>query len=326
MPSTFFGLDFRPDDLSLTSIPGEAGAGIVRRPFDWYAIEYEPSKYRFWYYDAYVAAMARQHIEVLPILFDTPAFYSSAPPNVGRRGFYPPRNYAALGNFGAALARRYGPGGAFWAEHPDLPAYPIRSWQIWNEPNIKIYWPAGPNARQYTALLRAAGRGIKRVNPRAKIVTAGIPQSRLGIPMLAFIRQMYKAGARTAFDILAINPYGPTPGKVLFRVRETRRVMNARRDRRAKIWITEVGWASDGPRSPFLVGWDRQASQLASLWRTLAIRRGPLKLRGVIYYNWVDTPPTPTYDFWGLHTGLITTSGYRKPAFWAFKDTGAALR
>jgi hypothetical protein len=324
--ASFFGLDFRPNDLSLLSIPGEAGAGVVRRPFDWYAIEFEPGQYRFWYYDAYVGGMARQGIDVLPILFDTPGFYSSAPRGVGRRGFYPPRNYAALGNFGAALVRRYGPGGSFWAENPDIPPHPIRAWQIWNEPNIKIYWPRGPNARQYVRLLRAATRGIKRVDRGAKIVTAGLPQSRLGIPMLQYMRQMYKAGGRTAFDIMAINPYGPTPGKVLFRIRETRRVMNARGDRGAPIWITEVGWASDGPPSPFSVGRDRQASQLAGLWRTLALRQGALNLRGVIYYNWIDTPPTPTYDFWGLHTGLIATDGYRKPAFWAFKDTSAALR
>ena len=37
--------------------------------------------------------------------------------------------------FVKAAVRRYGPHGQFWTQHPELPNDPIRTWQVWNEPN-----------------------------------------------------------------------------------------------------------------------------------------------------------------------------------------------
>ena len=45
------------------------------------------------------------------------------------------------------LVRRYGPRGSLWRERPGAAAsLPIRSWQIWNEPNLRVYWCNKPNA------------------------------------------------------------------------------------------------------------------------------------------------------------------------------------
>ncbi len=62
------------------------------------------------------------------------------------RGTTPP--YAA---FCQPSSRRYGPGGTFWQPH--APAEPITGWQIWNEPNVPVFWPA---ASLRGALRRAA--------------------------------------------------------------------------------------------------------------------------------------------------------------------------
>ena len=75
--------------------------------------------------------------------------------------------------------RRYGPNGTLWAERPDVPKLPIRSWQIWNEPNLRLYWCGKPNAKQYVAMLRTVGTAIKQVDRGAHIVTAGLPDSKL---------------------------------------------------------------------------------------------------------------------------------------------------
>ena len=76
--------------------------------------------------------------------------------------------------------RRYGPNGTLWAERPEVPRLPIRSWQIWNEPNLGPYWCGKANAKQYVAMLRAVGTAIKQVDRGAQIVTAGLPDSKLG--------------------------------------------------------------------------------------------------------------------------------------------------
>ena len=186
-----------------------AGAGLVRQTFDWTLIERSPGRYDFSFYDRFVAALAKRGLQLLPILFNPPPIRSSAPPRGRRRGTYPPRRFADLGAFGAVLARRYGPGGSFWRSRPRLPRLPVRSWQIWNEPNVPVYWPPGPDAAAYARLLRVTGQAIKRVDPGAEIVTAGLAESELGVPLQSYLEGMYEAGAAGTFDVLALNPFAP---------------------------------------------------------------------------------------------------------------------
>src|SRR5258707_816180 len=76
---------------------------------------------------------------------------------------------------GRLPARRYGPSGSFWAQNPQLPRHPITAWQIWNEPNLPVYWRPRPSAAAYVQMLRLASQRIKAVDPSAEIVTAGLP-------------------------------------------------------------------------------------------------------------------------------------------------------
>lgn len=307
-----------------------AGVGVLRQTFDWSQIETSPEHYDLSIYDAYVAAAAAHRIRILPILFNPPPFRSSRPARGARRGTYPPKRFADLGKLGAALVRRYGPKGTLWRERPDVPKLPIRAWQIWNEPNLPAYWPTGPSPRRYTALLRAAARAIKRVDRRAEIVTAGVPDSRMSkpLPYLRYIAGMYRAGARSAFDTLAINPYARNDRDLLKKLTAVRRLMNRNRDRRARIWATEIGWSDVGPPSPFRVGAAGQARRIARSLPLLARRRKRLGLRGFVYYSWRDSPPyAPSFtDFWGLHTGLRDINGEPKPAFFAFERAVGKLR
>ena len=300
--------------------------GIVRQVFDWAGIETRPGSYRLSYYDDYVGTMARQGIGVLPVLFDTPAFRSRRPSRGAKRGFYPPRRARDMGVFAAALVRRYGPGGSFWRANPGIPAVPIRAWQVWNEPNLPVYWPEGPNPRSYVHLLRAVGRAIKAADRGAEVVSAGLPQSKLGIGLLAYIRGMYRAHARGTFDQLAVSAYGRTAGSIFRGVGRVRRTMNREGDRRTGIWITEVGWATGGPHTGFTTTPLRQARLIANLLNGLVARRGALRLRGVVYYTWRDQDPaTAMRDYWGLHTGLLDVAGNPKPGYFAFRDTAQRI-
>ena len=300
------------------------GAGIVRQTFDWARIERAPGAYDLSFYDRYVAELASRHLRLLPILFGTPRFRSSAPPDP-RRGTYPPREPADMGEFGALLARRYGPRGSFWREHPRLPRLPVRSWQVWNEPNLPVYWPSGPDAAGYVALLRATGRGIRRVDPGAEIVTAGLPDSRLGVPLRDYVAAMYAAGGAGAFDALAVNPYGLDARGVLDTVRTVRRVAAESGDNPA-VWVTELGWATGGPPSAFKVSEPRQAELLEDTVLALARQRDRLRIRGVVYFNWRDsTPYAGGVDFFGLHTGLLRLDGEAKPALSAYKKVAKTL-
>ncbi len=304
----------------------DAGAGLVRQTFDWARIERRPGRYRFRFYDGYMAALAQNGLQVLPILFNPPRFRSSAPARGRRRGTYPPRRPADLGRFGAVLARRYGPGGSFWRRRPELPPLPVRAWQVWNEPNLPVYWPSGPDAAEYVRLLRATGRAIKRVDPGAEILTAGLPQSGRGVGLRVYLESMYESGARDAFDTLALHAFSATADGVLDIVEAARRIAAAHGDH-PSIWVTELGWASGGPPSDFRVSERRQARLVEETLSALARRRGELGLRGVVYFNWRDSLPfRGGRDFFGLHTGLLRRDGSRKPAFISYRRAAKTLK
>ena len=68
---------------------------------------------------------------------------------------------------------RYGPHGRFWSEHPEVPRDPIRTWQIWNEPNFK-YFVARPNPGEYGRLVKRSARAIHALDLGAKVVLGGL--------------------------------------------------------------------------------------------------------------------------------------------------------
>ncbi len=139
-----------------------AGVRLIRQTFDWASVEIAPGRYDFRRLDGLMEATSRRRIAVLPILFNPPAFRSSAPRGTARRGTYPPAHPRDLGIFGAVLVRRYGPRGSFWRQRPGLRRSPITAWQVWNEPNLPVYWPEAPDAGEYTELLRETARELKR--------------------------------------------------------------------------------------------------------------------------------------------------------------------
>ena len=328
-PRDFFGMvsedafqvigDYRQMTLATQA---SLGVGLLRQTFDWSKIEVAPGNYDLSWYDQFVADTARAGIAILPILCRPPAFRGGVPGTLT----YPPTNYADLGDFGAVLVRRYGPNGTFWAQNPTVPRMPIRAWQIWNEPNLKAYWPRGPNPKQYAQLLKAAAGPIEAADPSAEIVTAGMPESKVGVPLKKFIPGLYKAGAKKWFDTLAINPYGHTASRVIKNLAAARRIMRRYHDK-APIWATEVGWSDAGPPSAEMVGPQGQATQVGNLVGAVLRARTRLNLRGVVYFGWRDAQPYSDKDFWGLHTGLLTLDGQPKPAYYALQASlAAALR
>jgi hypothetical protein len=302
---------------------GAAGVRLIRQTFDWSLVERAPGRYELGALDAFVAAAAAARIEVLPVLFNPPRFRSSAPRRGAGRTTYPPARPSSFGRFAARLARRYGPRGSLWRARPRLPRVPIRAWQVWNEPNLPIYWGGDPDPPAYARLLAAAKRALKAVDPHAEVVSAGLAESRLGMPFEQFVHELYEAGAADSLDTFALHPYAADAGAALRAVDRTRELLDEF-DPDAPIWVTELGWASGGPRSPFTVGERGQAARIGAVLGQLVDQRRELGVRGVVYFNWRDAPPYPGgHDFFGLHTGLLRRNGSPKPAFHSFR---AAVR
>jgi hypothetical protein len=313
---------YRADNLQRQR---SAGVGLLRQNFDWASIERSPGHYELAFYDQYVTDSARAGMQILPVLYNTPRFYA-------RSGRYLrlPRKPRAMGRFAAVLVNRYGPNGSFWRSHPSVPRQPIHSWQVWNEPNLVFYNAPRPSARRYAKVLRTVSRYIRKADASAEVVTAGIPPSKLksAISLGRFIKGMYRAHARGSFNTLAINAYAIDSRELSRTVRSVRRLMRRYRDGGPRIWITELGWGTSGPKHRFNVGFSQQAARISSTFGWVARNRARYKLRGLVYFQWRDQNPYPPAfkDMWGLHTGLLNIDGVAKPALQSFSAAAGSLR
>ena len=305
----------------------DAGVRIIRQAMYWKTIELVRGQYDWAHWDQYVEDVARHGIQVMPIIFDAPVWHQQRRTRTSSWASMPPRP-AAMASFAGRLVRRYGPEGSFWEERPELPPMPIRHWQIWNEPNLPRYWAERPSAAEYVKLLRASYRRIKREDPGAQVVAAGMPDSRLFrvIPLYAYITQMYEAGARGTFDAIAVNAYAEKPGMMIKNLGKVRAIMRFFRDH-SNIWITEMGWGTGGPKYRFRVNRTQQAKLIGQALGKLRKNRRKLGLKGFVHYMWQDAPPYGTTpDFWGLHTGLLDITGDEKPAYAVFRKHAHDLR
>jgi plastocyanin len=300
------------------------GVGLIRQTFHWEQIEPSRGVFDFSAYDPYVTQIAAHRMQLLPILFGEPAWASSRPATGAKPGTYPPRDPADFAAFAAAVARRYGPGGSFWAAHPTLPYMPVTTWQVWNEPNLRAYWPEGPDPAQYTALLRATWTALRGADHTALVVTAGLTQSTTTGAMSRedFLNGMYAAGAKGTFNRLGVNRYGKDD--VLVPALESlRAILSAHGDSWGML-VSETGWATGGPAGTATVGEPGQAMNVKCTFLKLALRRVDLNVSGLIYDFWRDPVPYGT-DFWGWHTGLLRLDGTRKPGYTAFSNAAREL-
>ncbi|MFL5894522.1 MAG: glycosyl hydrolase [Thermoleophilaceae bacterium] len=318
---SFFGdSDYREGQMSMQAA---SGVQTLRQPFEWWRVERRPGHFDWSGYDSYIAAAATAGLHVLPVLMAPPQFRSSRPPRSRSRAMFPPRRNSDFARFARSAVARYGANGSFWSSHRDVPYVPVRSWQVWNEPNIPNFWRSGANAHEYVALLKAAAAAIRDADPGGEVVAAGLPNSNLGVPFLDYVRRMYSAGAKGSFDTLAIHPYSHTAEGLLHLVERARMLMDANGDRRAHLWITEFGWSTGGDASPFRVSRRGQAARISEVLSALAAERGALRLRGFVVFQWKDSTAMPDTgrDPWPLHTGLLGGDGFPKPGYWSFART-----
>ena len=106
--------------------------------------------------DKLVELASTRRMTLLPVVLYAPGWDAAKHPS---NAFAIPRRDAPYGQFMAALVQRYGRHGTFWqsGHHPKVP---ITMWQVWNEPNIKVFWFKQPFQRSYVALLKAAHSAI----------------------------------------------------------------------------------------------------------------------------------------------------------------------
>lgn len=303
-----------------------AAAGVESMRFAFYwreAQPHGPGPVDFAQTDRIVAAAARARIGVLPTVLGVPRWARHRPSQPASR----PRDPADYARYMAALVGRYGPRGSFWAQNPRVPRRPIRLWQVWNEPDHRVFWHEQPYYHAYVRTLAAARRAIRAADPGAKVVLAGL----VGRSWVQ-LRAIYRAGGGRHFDYAAVHPFTRLLPDVLRILRYNRTVMRRHGDGAKWMLATEVTWPSSQgrvrPRSAFDRTERGQALLLASLFRALARERRALRLRAAYWATWMsdERSRTDAFDYTGLNARLPSGAIRRKPALRAYRDTARALQ
>jgi hypothetical protein len=300
---------------------GGSGATTVRTPFHWTHGQPDgPGAVDYTEYDALVLAAARNGVGVLPVVTGTPSWAAQEPGDPAS----PPRDGADVGRFLHALVQRYGKGGSLWAEHPELTARPIRDWQVWNEPNIDLYWSRQPFARSFVRMLKGARTGLRAADPKARLVLAGLPNK-----SWAALRSIYAAGGRKSFDVVALHPYTGKPVNVVELVRRARRIMKRYGDRKKPLWVTELSWpAALGKLEPrgFETTEKGQAKRLRRGLKLLAAERRRLRIGRVYWYTWLSLEGTDnSFGYSGLRRlrdGAVVSA----PSLKVFREMAKRLK
>jgi len=277
-----------------------AGSNVVRVDVGWGTLE-DAGKGRYapWYVaklDRFVAGAAARGMKVLPALWGTPCWASTAPEALKRgcapgwwaRGVaqYPPHAASDYGDTMAWLVGRYGDR--------------LAAVEVWNEPNLatRAFWNGTPG--QYVEILRAAQAGA-RSSAQAVPVLAGALAGSDG----AYLRALYAAGAQGLYDGLAVHPYAD-PG--FARLGALRRVQLAAGDDKP-IWVTEFGWPTGVARQWHV----SEAAQAYNVVRGFqALDRLPW-VQGAVLYNLRDKGTNRADVEHNL--GVLRRSFAPKPAF-----------
>ena len=223
---------------------GQLGADWVRLWALWETMEPSPGRFDehlIGVLNGRIAALKARGVKVLVVVHRAPAWA-----NGGRGGIAPPSDPATFGRFMGRIAARV-PG--------------ADAWELWNEPDSQEFWAGGADPPAYAALLRAAYPAIKAAQPSDIVVTGGMVGNNMD-----FLAALYANGAGGAFDAVGVHTdtacltdgpgvyYRDERGRVgrytFSAYREVHAVMADHGDGAKPIWMTELGWSTQGGRCP----------------------------------------------------------------------------
>jgi hypothetical protein len=321
-PKTFFGIvpleDPAPSDLARM-----AGGGVdtIRLLLRWGAAEEIPGVYDWSTYDTEIGNVAAAGLIPHVQFASSPPWISSNP---SQPPIYSDLQKTAWTNFLAAFMQRYGRGGSFWREHPELRSDPVTSMEIWNEPNLNIAWGGPPNPDEYFVLLQISQRAIEQVDPATKIVLGGLfpaPPPYWGMMAARFLRGLYAhPAARSMVDVLSLHPYSASVADVVPTCRKFRTLLRRLGVSQTPLWITEIGWSTGGvgfSRNPYRTTERQQAVKLARSFTALIRARKMLRLQRIFWHDWRDSPGRNTETVYQM--GLLRADGSAKPSWRAYQ-------
>jgi hypothetical protein len=304
--------DKRRRAANVTAIQDVLKAQVARESLLWNQVEPVEGRFNWSGPDKAIEELRAAGIEPLLVVFGSPSWANGVPESTPGHSLHVPRGAAfatwlsRYSDFLAAAVERY---------H----AY-VRRWEVWNEPNLTMFWRPRPDPVAFRQVYQTLRATILRVDPSAEVAVGGLTGLSVApapsIPGLAFLRRLTRTGA--PIDAVAIHPYTTPPhapgvhipGQNNFDDIERARNQLVADGERASIWVTEWGWPSS------VVGEQRQAlyvdQSLAMLERRYSF------VRVATYFLDRDLPPR-------FFQGLLDEHLEPKPAAPAFRQHAERL-
>ncbi len=287
-----------------------AGIKSIRMPFRWTMIEPTNDQYTWTVHDPIVQKLVDNNIEIVGQIIGVPSWANgktvSNVPDGHWPDCYPPENTSDFSNYLNTIVNHY---------NED-----IKSWIIFNEPNLDIFWRPSVNASEYVAFLKIAYTTIKSIDSSFTVIGAGLAGN--GIYMgwetgdsRDFLQAMYDNGAKGYYDVISIHPYlHPSKGIEVLQsyIDDTISLMAANNDS-ARLWIGEIGWSTtpDAWSQP-TVSINELANWLNDIYTKLS------GVEEIFWYNFKDVGTDP--DNVEHNFGLIDYNLNIKPTYTAFKN------
>lgn len=333
LPSGFIGIS--PQGVSSRSdyqLMRDSGIDSVRLPMSWAAIQSQPpdvAEPDWSGFDYNVELAAEAGIRVMPFVVGSPSWVAPQTIDLPVRSAWQRWDWTT---FLREAVHRYGPRGAFWREHPELPFFPIRNWEIWNEENI-VSFNGRPDPVGFASLIRISGRVLHHADPGSKVILGGLFGRPLQIPPNVgsgdFLSRVYRAGnVKRYFDGVALHPYVARARAMGAQLANLRRIMRVHNDNGSPIYVTELGWGSSSGPTRYQRGLWGQADQLSQSFALLSANRLRWGVAGAWWFTWSDEGGTCSFC---ASAGLLTAKREAKPSWYRFNawtggDAGAVPR
>ncbi len=251
------------------------------------------------------AKLALEHgIKTLGLLGFPPRWASTAPEDADRVHTYKP-DLDAWAAFVENVARHY----------KDL----VQHWEIWNEPNITVFWSPEPDAEEFIDVVKVGYEAAKRGNPDCTVIMPGLAgpgQNRWG---MEFLDELLELGAARYCDAISIHPYRQTTPEGSDLVGDLQHIADMAEEHggRRPIWFTENCWTTHIP------GGSTEQRQAVMLPRCYVLSLATGLMERFIWFRLHD----PGLDrFYTEHNyGMCYNDLTPKPAYFAHRTVATLL-
>ncbi|MDR1792065.1 MAG: hypothetical protein LBR36_01275 [Bacteroidales bacterium] len=254
----------------------EMGISWVLTTFYWGSIEHKEGVWDFASTDAFVDSARSYSKKIIAVLgYQTDWIY----PQGGSKKYISPAHIPDFVNFVEKTVSRY--------------KGKIDAWQIWNEPNFKMFWKG--SKEDYLALTAAASAKIQQIDPQAKVLMGGFNLLGYG----KYLQSLFNSNLMTSGRAASFHPYNATPLWSAGIFDNFAKRLN-KNHFQGEIFVTEVGYPTGG-WYPSKVGDKKLGAYIVKTLTLLAIRG----VRVACWYQLFDPDPqkrnkSNSEDYFGL--------------------------